>query len=760
MWKGFSVIDPRQPDYCSTPVAVNRPHFSYFRSDQEGSCALGIITFCYNAGPLFEETIHCILHQSFQNFEWVIVDDGSTDIAFVERLVRLESEDSRVRVIRQENHGPAAARKRAVREAKADYIFQIDSGDLVEPTFAEKCLWALVSNPQYSFCNSYAVVFGDRAYLWPIGFQRGREFYGENWVAPHAVIRRAAHLAVGGYDETIHHGHKDWDYWFNMADKGHWGYTIPEYLIWYRWRANSHTRETTSGYARHKAFRALLHHKYPNLLDGSFPNSQPQDPMPFETICDELPFRNPISKPPGQKRLLMLVPRLSMGGAGKFNLDLVEQLSKRGYEITICVTMEGDNPWLPEFARFTPDIFILDHFLRLADYPRFLRYLIESRQIDVVLISNSPLGYQLLPYLRSRCPGVTFVDYSHMEEESWKNGGHPRSGVGYQELLDLNVVSTHHLKEWMVARGADGSRIEVCYTNIDPEEWDPAQHSRAEIRRSLGVSETVPLILYAGRLCDQKRPQLFAEVMLELARQKEFLCLVAGDGEARRFLEIFIRRHRLGQHVRLLGAVSNERMRELMAAADIFFLPSQWEGIALTLFEAMAMGVVPVAADVGGQRELVRPECGFLIPQGENEVQEYVSALKQLLESPELRVSMGQAGRRRIVEHFPIDRMAERMVELLNRAQELSRASPRPAVGKGLGLECATLAIEYTRLEQFADRHWTRYYLPVKLAELFKMDMSAAKRMYWTLSAMPGVKGVKSLVARLLGGFNIGTRLG
>jgi hypothetical protein len=125
--------------------------------------------------------------------------------------------------------------------------------------------------------------------------------------------------------------------------------------------------------------------------------------------------------------------------------------------------------------------------------------------------------------------------------------------------------------------------------------------------------------------------------------------------------------------------------------------------------------------------------------------------LKQLLESPELRVSMGQAGRRRIVEHFPIDRMAERMVELLHRAQELSRVSPRPAVGKGLGLEYATLAIEYTRLEQFADRHWTRYYLPVKLAELFKMDMSAAKRMYWILSAVPGVKRAKSLVARLLG---------
>ena len=221
------------------------------------------------------------------------------------------------------------------------------------------------------------------------------------------------------------------------------------------------------------------------------------------------------------------------------------------------------------------------------------------------------------------------------------------------------------------------------------------------------MPETVSLILYAGRLCEQKRPQLLAEVMLELVRQKlEFLCLVAGDGELRGFLETFIQQHRLGGHVRLLGAVSNKRMRELMAAADIFFLPSKGEGLSLMLFEAMSMQVALVAADVGGQRELVTPECGFLIPHGEDELQEYVSVITQLILWPELRVSMGQAGRRRIVEQFTIERMAERMIELLNRAQELSRLSPRPAVGQGLGLECATLAVEYTRVEKIAIEIW------------------------------------------------------
>lgn len=750
------MIDPQNPDYTNTPASSQRPLFGYQPADIQSPPAVTIITPFHNTGPVFYETACSVLRQSFQQWEWLIINDGSTDPAALSILDEYRQSDPRIRVLdHPSNRGLSAARNAGFAAAQTQYVVQLDSDDLLEPTFAEKCLWALESFSEFSFCNSFRTGFEAKTYLWNRGFDERETFLAENQVAPTALVRRTTHLEIGGYDEEIRKGLEDWDYWLKMAASGFWGITIPEYLIWYRHRQQPYYWENRDNRVMLDRFRSGLRKKYPVLfrvLDGGFPQIEKPWPVPFEHIRDDLPFANRLAKPEGVSRLLFLVPRLAMGGADKFNLDLVEQLSKRGYEITICTTIEDDSLWLPEFARFTPDIFTLHHFLRLADYPRFLRYLIESRQIDVVLISNSPLGYQLLPYLRSRCLGATFVDYSHMEEEYWKNGGHPRSGVGYQELLDLNVVSTRHLKDWMVARGADGSRIEVCHTNIDPGRWDPAQYSRSELRQSLGVSETVPLILYAGRLCDQKRPQLFAEVMLELARQRlEFLCLVAGEGEARGFLEIFIRRHRLGRRIHLLGAVSNERMRELMAAADVFFLPSQWEGLALTLFEAMAMQVVPVSAEVGGQRELVTPECGFLIPQGENEVQGYVSVLKQLLESPELRASMGQAGRRRIVEHFTIDCMAERMVELLNRAQELSRASPRPAVGTGLGLECATLAIEYTRLEQFADRHWTRYYLPVKLAEFFKMDMSAAKRMYWILSAMPGVKQVKSLVARLLG---------
>ena len=131
---------------------------------------------------------------------------------------------------------------------------------------------------------------------------------------------------------------------------------------------------------------------------------------------------------------------------------------------------------MPEFAGQTPDIFILPNFLKLTDWPRFLSYLIESRNIDHVCISNSDFAYSILPYLRHRFPNIPFSDYCHMEEEYWKSGGYSRRAVESQELLDMNIVSSEHLKQWMVRRGAASDQINVCYTNIDSEAWGIADN--------------------------------------------------------------------------------------------------------------------------------------------------------------------------------------------------------------------------------------------------------------------------------------------
>jgi glycosyltransferase involved in cell wall biosynthesis len=615
-----------------------------------------------DAAGVFPETARCVLGQSFQHWEWLIVHAGSTGAGARATLGTYRDLDPRIRVIDLPRpRGRGAAQNAGCLAARAPYVFILDGGDLIEPTALEKGLWHLATHPEFAFTSGDTVRPGPEPSPWSSGDEEHEKFLEEGPGAGRFLVRRDAHAEAGGF---------------------------------------------------------------------GFPRIRRRPPAPYETVRTDSVLDNPLEKAAGVRRVLLIFPRLIVGGADKFTIDLVAQLAARGHEVTLCTTLESDNPWLAQVTRVTPDVFPLATFLRLPDYPRFLLYLIDSRRIDVVIVSHSYLGYQLLPFLRAHRPEVTCVDYSHVEAEEWNNGGYPRAAVGCQELLDLTLASTRHLKEWMVARGAQASRIEVVHTNIDTEAWKPSPGLAAAVRAEFGFPLEWPLILYAGRLSARKQPQVFAEVVRRLADhgRLSFACLVAGDGDELPALRRFLADHRLDARVRLLGWVSPERMRELQAAADIFFLPSKLEGLSLALFEAMAMETVPVSARVGGQDELVTAECGVLVAPGDGEIDGYVEALRRLIDSPALRAAMGAAARRRVVESFRLDQMGERMCEALRRAEKLRLTEPRRTVSPALGLESATLAVEYARLEASADQLARANETLAARAEDLERQLASARR--------------------------------
>ena len=243
----------------------------------------------------------------------------------------------------------------------------------------------------------------------------------------------------------------------------------------------------------------------------------------------------------------------------------------------------------------------------------------------------------------------------------------------------------------------------------DADYWQSDAERGHRARQKYDLDASTPLIVFVGRICAQKQPKVLAQTALRLARAKaDCVLLVAGDGPDLAWLKTFIRKHRLERQVRLVGALSNLDIRDLLAAADIFFLPSEWEGIALSVYEALACGVPVVGADVGGQRELVTPECGVLISRGseEDEVRQYATILTQLLNDPEQRKSMGQKGRQRIQGHFRLEQMTENTLAAYEAARQEREAATASAPGLGLGHACAMQAVEYLRITAVTDWLW------------------------------------------------------
>jgi glycosyltransferase involved in cell wall biosynthesis len=441
-------------------------------------------------------------------------------------------------------------------------------------------------------------------------------------------------------------------------------------------------------------------------------------PHAVEHLFGKLPFKfenyQPIATGPlwllpaddlDERSILFLVTSLPMGGACKFILDIAGQLKSRGYRVTVATTTydtQNPNPWLDKLLQITPDVFVLSHS-RPVELPRQIVHLVRAHRCGRVAISHSLPGYQLLPWLRSELPDVTFLDYTHIEYETeWPKGGYALRSVNNQSLLDMSMVSSEHLRQWMIDHGAEADGLRICHTNIDAEKWAPSAEARARDRYELGIDAKTAMILYPCRLAEQKRPELMCNIVAALrgSTKVPFVVVVAGDGPLLPALKKFIGRHELEDSFRLLGAVTLDHVARLHNASDIFFLPSLIEGIALALFEAMALESVPVVADVGGQRELLTPDCGHLIPPGEpeHELPRYVAALKHLLENPEVRRQKAKACRQRVVKYFQIGNMTEKFISAMREADLRHHARPVRLPEAAVCRELATLAIDQIRL--------------------------------------------------------------
>jgi glycosyltransferase involved in cell wall biosynthesis len=185
--------------------------------------------------------------------------------------------------------------------------------------------------------------------------------------------------------------------------------------------------------------------------------------------------------------------------------------------------------------------------------------------------------------------------------------------------------------------------------------------------RSRPVERERPLILAVGRL---KAPKDFPTLIRALGdlRPDSFEAVIVGDGPDRPRLEEEIETLGLTGPVRLAG--ERRDVPELLAAADVFVLPSVSEGLPVSVLEAMAAGLPVVASRVGGVPEQVSDgQTGLLVEPGDPNA--LAAALARLIAEPSLRRRLGAAGRARAEQAFDLDPFRRAHVELYSR--ELAR---------------------------------------------------------------------------------------
>ncbi|MGZ4335180.1 MAG: glycosyltransferase [Gaiellaceae bacterium] len=176
-----------------------------------------------------------------------------------------------------------------------------------------------------------------------------------------------------------------------------------------------------------------------------------------------------------------------------------------------------------------------------------------------------------------------------------------------------------------------------------------------------------PVLLMAARFDVEKRHATLVEATLELVVQDGFELEVwlAGTGPLEAEVERQVRECGLQHVVRFLGYVPNAQVLEWLSTGrvDVVVLPSDAEGVPVSLIEALAHGVPAVACDAGGVTELLGHGCGEVVPPGESHA--LAAAVTRLLRSPDLRAERRRAGRARVEKEFAVVPVVRCLRELL-----------------------------------------------------------------------------------------------
>ncbi len=211
------------------------------------------------------------------------------------------------------------------------------------------------------------------------------------------------------------------------------------------------------------------------------------------------------------------------------------------------------------------------------------------------------------------------------------------------------------------------------YGSIAPARRDnrPIIRCGVDLNEFAPAQQTPGLITSVARLVEKKGLDTLIEACAILRdRGIEFRCKIAGDGPMRQELASMITQLNLEGNVELLGALPNEKVRELVASSSVFCLPCRddssgdRDGIPVALMEAMACRVATVSGDLPAIRELIEDRVsGRLVPGGDAEA--LAGTLEELLARPELRETLGVQGRMRIAQEFDLAVNTDRMISAL-----------------------------------------------------------------------------------------------
>lgn len=619
---------------------------------------LSVIILCHDYVRYIDETLLSIGKQTWQDIEIIVVVYGLSNISTINTLNQLAHKREGVQVMIRREKGKAEARNFGISRSQGKYICCLDSGNTIEPTYFEKCLCLLETNPGVSFTYPLVKFLGDNCRIRQTEPFDLRLLLKNNHICSGAIFRKDLWKVVGGYDRSLQ-SFEDWDFWINLGKAGFRGKLIPEHLFNHR----KHTDALSKPIEKDgRSLPSQIRKKHLDLVS---------DPTQINSIeksyCDyrvPRPFINLSSRNhylcSGKRLGIVIADWCYFGGAETILYELLWRLKNRKNFDLILITealkTEMGKKWYRKLFSLSNQIYDLGTFLDEHYWPVFVKNLVATRSPNFVLISNHELSYEWTPQIKAHTT-VPIIDILHSPEICIY------SVKKFDQFIDCHIAVSEKIRKTLVNKfGGSKEKVHTVYNGVDTTHFNPDIFDRQICLKRLGLDVHMKVISYIGRLSSEKGTPYLPEIFKRILRDKVHF-LIVGDGPDREALRKMIRKQNIESHVTIVGY--HEDVRSFLSATSILLLPSIVEGFPRIVLESLAMRVPVIASDVGELRSLIKNGWnGYLVKPGD--INAFEIRISELLNDEIKAKEFGKRGRQLVSTRYSLENMVNEYSKILD----------------------------------------------------------------------------------------------
>lgn len=352
------------------------------------------------------------------------------------------------------------------------------------------------------------------------------------------------------------------------------------------------------------------------------------------------------------KNILLLVPRMNIGGAESYVALVACSLKSLGYNVFIAsaggaLAVELQKEGIKHF--FLP--------IRLSKYISgiLLKRIIKKYNIEIIHANSEAAGIVAVKTRQKYNLDIPIVYTAH--------GVLPAKVKDIINQVDKIIAVSNFSREAAIKEGFSANKIEVVYNGVDIDKFKPHEEKRNLLRKKYNIPQDAFTMIIVSRIKNlrNKGHQHLLNVLSEYEVSKYWHLVVIGKGKGLGSLKQKVKEHNLQDRVHLLGHKTDVENYEDMA--DVVVLPSYFETFGLVLAEGMAMEKPAVAFKVGGVPEVIEDnKTGFVVDYDNDD--ELVEKLAILAKNPDLCKQMGIQARKKVAKDFANRIMIKKLEEI------------------------------------------------------------------------------------------------